>query len=392
MSLYQQERPGAGTSPSPLSSPVEPRIAIEGGTPLHGEVCVSGSKNASLAILAGSLLASEGVTTLRNLPRISDIRTMALILKAVGSAGRVFRRRYDAHDRRHPSDIARSPFRSRRSDARFVFSYWDRFLPEPDARLSRSRAAATSVRARSTCISRVLRALGARVDDSRGSVFAEAGAAGLSGARLYLDLPSVGATFNTMMAAALTEGVTLIENAAQEPDVEDLGNLLVCMGAQIHGHGTGMLTVEGVKKVCTWLRVHRDGGPYRGGDAGAGGGHHGRRRFPARREPGSPAPGQREDGRDRHERARKPRRNSRDGTLAKGTRLQATKLIASPHPGFPTDLQQPFTAALCLAEGTSIVTDSVYESRFRYLTELVKMGAHVEMARAERDRHRRSRF
>ena len=181
-----------------------------------------------------------------------------------------------------------------------------------------------------------------------------------------------------MMAAALTEGVTLIENAAQEPDVEDLGNLLVCMGAQIHGHGTGMLTVEGVKKLrgCeyTVMADRIEAGTLALAAGVTGGDVFLRGANPVHLLPVSAK--MQEIGMG----VRESPEGIRVTGPVRGTRLQATKLIASPHPGFPTDLQQPFTAALCVAEGTSIVTDSVYESRFRYLTELVKMGAHVESA------------
>jgi UDP-N-acetylglucosamine 1-carboxyvinyltransferase len=357
------------------SAPAEPRIVLEGGRRLEGVIRVSGSKNASLAILAGTLLASEGVTTLRNLPRISDIRTMALILQSLG-----VRISFSEQDTTATFDATHLTATEAPADlvARMRASFF--VLGPVLARLGRARVAqpgGCNIGARAIDLHiKGLKGLGAIIDDSHGSVSAEAGPGGIVGSRLYLDLPSVGATLNTMMAAALANGVTVIENAAQEPDVEDLGNLLVAMGARVHGHGTGTLTIEGVKTLrgCEYSvmpdRIEAGtlalAGGITGGDIflrGANAIH--LRPVSAKME---------EVGMTIEEHA--------DGVRVKGVphgqRLRATKLIASPHPGFPTDLQQPFTSLLCIADGTSIVTDKVYESRFRFLTELVKMGAHAE--------------
>ncbi len=366
--------PGA-THGSSLSSQVEPRIVIDGGRRLTGDVRVSGSKNASLALIAGTLLASEGTTTLHNLPRISDIRTMAMILQSMG-----VRISFANDDTTATIDATHLTAFEAPTDlvGRMRASFF--VLGPVLARLGRARFAqpgGCNIGARAIDLHiKGLRGLGAVIDDSHGSVYAEAGSDGLQGSRLYLDLPSVGATLNIMMAASLSEGVTVIENAAQEPDVEDLGNLLVAMGAKVHGHGTGMVTIEGVRKLhgCEY-RVMTDrieagtlaiAAGITGGDVFLRGANalHMRPVSAKMEEIGLTV------------------RESHDGIrvigVPAGSRLQSTKLIASPHPGFPTDLQQPFTAILCLAEGTSIVTDNVYESRFRYLTELVKMGAHVE--------------
>lgn len=348
---------------------------IVGGSRLQGTVPVSGSKNAALSLLAGALLASEGTSTIRNLPRIGDVATMADLLRHLGVSvvfaddGRtaiVDATRLSGHEA--PPDIV----------ARMRASFW--ILGPVLARLGRvcvAQPGGCNIGARAVDLHlKGLQALGAELDDNYGSVLGEA-PRGLNGTSVYLDLPSVGATMNIMMAAALAQGTTIIENAAQEPDVEDLGDFLLAMGARVSGHGTGVLTIQGVPTLRgADYAVMPDrieagtlalAGGITGGDvflAGANAVHI----RPVTMKMS-------EIGLRIEERE--------DGVRVRGTendrRLRATRLTALPHPGFPTDLQQPFTAALAVAEGTSIVTDKVYESRFRYLTELAKMGARAEV-------------
>jgi UDP-N-acetylglucosamine 1-carboxyvinyltransferase len=366
LSSQQQERAVA---------PAEPRIVIVGGRRLVGDVPVSGSKNAALALLAGTLLASEGVTVLRNLPRISDIRTMALILQALGvklifsddeTTVTVDATNLSTHEA--PADLV----------ARMRGSFF--VLGPILARLGRARIAqpgGCNIGARSIDLHvKGLQAIGATFDFGHGSVLAETGPRGLHGASVYLDLPSVGATMNILMAAALSNGVTVIENAAQEPDVEDLGNLVNAMGGQVHGHGTGTLTVEGVRSLrgCEYsvMPDRIEAGTLGIASGITGGDLYLRGANAAHLRPVSMKMA--EVGLTVQEDAG----GVRVIGVPNGGRLRPTKLVASPHPGFPTDLQQPFTSLLCLADGTSIVTDKVYESRFRFLTELQKMGAHAE--------------
>ena len=370
MSLHQAGRIAGGASAS-----AEPRIVIEGGRRLEGNVRISGSKNASLAILAGTLLASTGTLTIRNLPRISDIRTMALILQHFGVT-------IAFSDEDTTATIDASHLTSSEAPADLVARMRASFfvLGPILARTGRVRVAqpgGCNIGARAIDLHiKGLRGLGSAIDDSHGAVYAEAGPGGLVGSRLYLDLPSVGATLNIMMAASIGNGVTVIENAAQEPDVEDLGNLLVCMGARVSGHGTGTLTVEGVKELhgCEYsvMPDRIEAGTMALAAGITGGDVFLRGANPLHLRPVSAKMeeiGLRVTEDAEGVRVQGPR---------PGVRIQPTKLIASPHPGFPTDLQQPFSAVLCIADGTSIVTDKVYESRFRYLTELNKMGAHAE--------------
>jgi len=353
-------------------APVEPRIVVGGGERLSGEVNVSGSKNAALAILAGALLASEGETILRGLPRIGDIQTMAQVLRHLGVAvafeedgtvARLDATRLTAWEA--PADQV----------ARMRASFW--VLGPLLARLGEARIAqpgGCNIGARPIDLHlKGLAALGVGLEVAFGSVTATAPA--LRGATVYLDFPSVGATMNLMMAASLAEGITVIENAAQEPDVEDLGDFLLAMGAEIHGHGTGVVTVRGVKRlhgVDYMVSKDRMEAGTLGIAAAITGGDVFLRGVEA--SPMRPITLKMIEAGVRIEEHTNGIR-----CIGPARRPTATILAAMPHPGFPTDMQQTFTAFLTLAEGTSVVTDHVYENRFRYLTEMAKMGAHSQV-------------
>ncbi len=353
-------------------TPLEPRIVVEGGRPLTGTIRISGSKNASLAVLAGSVLAAEGVSVIRNLPRIDDIEVMASILRELGCIVAFeddgATARIDASNLTQwevPDSLA--------SKMRASLHLLGPVL----ARLGRARIpqpGGCSIGARPIDLHlKGLTALGAAVD---GSIFAEAPAGGLRGAQIFLDKPSVGATMNLLMAAALAHGETVIENAAQEPDIEDLASLISAMGGKVKGGGTGMLTVTGVERLhgveftvspdrieagSMALIAAVTGGDITLTHANA---EHMRPILMKIEEMGiqisEPQPG--------HVRLTHP-----------GGRLKATNVKAMPHPGFPTDLQQPLAVALALAEGVSHITDTVYEGRFRYLSELGKLGAKADL-------------
>lgn len=349
------------------------RIVIVGGSRLSGTVSVSGSKNAALAILAGALLAGEGRTVLHNLPRVGDVAAMADVLRHLGVSvvftddGRSAT--LDATDltaHEAPAEVV----------ARMRASFW--VLGPLLARMGKARVAqpgGCNIGARPIDLHlKGLAALGAELDMAHGSVGAHA-PNGLSGASIYLDFPSVGATMNIMMAAALGRGVTVIENAAQEPDVEDLGNFLLAMGADLTGHGTGMIEVRGVDQLrgCEYSVISDriEAGTLglvagvTGGDVTLQGAN------PAHIRPITLK--MVEAGMHVEE------TDSGLRFVGPETRPRAGRLTAMPHPGFPTDMQQMFTVLLCLADGTSVVTDRVYEGRFRYLTELAKMGAQSQV-------------
>lgn len=351
-------------------TPQEPRIVIRGGKVLQGTVTVGGSKNAALALMAGVVLASTGVTRLKRAPRISDIANMATILRGLGVEVTFSKDQQDIQ-----CDATRlSSFEP--SDQLVTRMRGSLQLLGPIlARQGRVRLAppgGCNIGARAYDLHlKGLMALGATIDESGGYIFAEAPSDGLRGAQIYLDKPSVGATMNILMAASLAHGTTIIENAAQEPDVEDLANLIVAMGGKVSGQGTGMITVVGVDVLhgvdYTVSADRIEGGTLAMAAAITGGDLFLEGANPAHMRPilmKLAEMGVMIEEAPNGVRVAHP-----------GHPLKATDVTAMPHPGFPTDLQQPIATLLSLAEGTAMVTDTVYEGRFRYLSELLKMGA-----------------
>lgn len=353
----------------------EPHIVIEGGYPLSGSIRVAGSKNAALALIAGTLLASTGVTVLHNLPNITDIADLVAILNSMGA-------RATLSDANSTLTVDASSARFNEPPPHLVSRMRGslQLLGPLLARQGIVRLAmpgGCNIGARAVDLhEKGLRGLGATWTIDSGCFFAEAPFDGLHGASVYLDKPSVGATMNTMMAASLATGSTTIENAAQEPDVVDLANLIVAMGGIVEGQGTSRITITGVKQLhgCEF-NVSPDrieAGTYAiaavatGGDITLIGAD-----FNAL----SPVLSKLTD---------MGAHVSQDGDNVRvwsgpSQSLVGTSIVASPHPGFPTDLQQPFTSLLTLVTGTNTIHDSVYEGRFGHIPYLTKMGANVKV-------------
>lgn len=343
------------------------KICIAGGNRLEGELRISGSKNGTLAIMAGALLA-RGTTVLRNVPHIGDIHTMVEMLRRLGAntkTGSENSVEIDATDIRTneaPYELVKKmrasfcvtgPLLARLGYAR---------VPMPGGCDIGARPVDFHVKG--------LQALGARVSIEHGYVEAEADR--LHGADVYLDFPSAGATQHLMTAACLAEGTTRIENAALEPEVVDLANFLTAMGARIRGAGTGTIKVEGVDELqgVTYEVIpdRMEVGTYAIA-AGITGGDITMR--PARCQ---------------HSTAVFQKLQEAGIQISSGDdwvrviadrRPVAVDIKTMPHPGFPTDMQQPFAAMLTIADGTSVVTENVYERRFKYVSELQRMGADI---------------
>ncbi len=345
------------------------KMLIRGGRPLRGTTTVSGSKNAALPILMASLLTSEPVV-LHNVPRLRDVRTAISLLEGLGAKARWldehslelhaaqvtgYEASYDLVKTMRASFVVLGPILARTGRAR----------------VSTPGGCAIGARPVNLHIGG-LRALGARIQLRNGYV--EARADHLTGARLWLDNPSVGATENIMMAAALGQGHTTIENAAREPEVQDLGRLLVAMGARITGTGTHVIAIEGV------ARLH--------------GAEH--RVIPDRIEAGSlmvaaaitggdvvveNAPVEQLDAvitKLRETGVNVTTQNGGLRVIADGA-LQPGELRTLPYPGFPTDLQAQMMALLTQAAGTSVITETIFENRFMHAQELLRMGADIVM-------------
>jgi len=349
------------------------RIYIRGGNPLRGTVRVGGSKNASLALMAACLLV-DGRTTLRGVPEIRDLRAMAEILRTLGAAVN-FSPEGDL-------EIDASGFRGTRSigdlPGQFRASFY--VLGPMLARLGTACVAqpgGCQIGARPVDFHiRGMQALGARVRVEGGIV--DAVAEELRGARVYLDFPSAGATSHLMMAAALAKGTTLIENAATEPEVVDVANLLRCLGVQVEGAGTSTILIEGVSRlktncVYTVIPDRIEAGTYACAAAITRGDLVLENVIPAHLAPVLVKL------RDMGVRITADSPADLPGSLrvSMDRRPRAVHIMAMPHPGFPTDLQQPLAALLAVSEGTAMVTDRVFENRFRYAGELRKMGADI---------------
>ena len=348
------------------------KIQTVGGRRLEGDVRLSGSKNATLAILAATVLPEQGETVLTNVPRISDVLTLLDLLRHLGVRASFTQDGTVTIDATSLASFE-APYELIKK-MRASFSVLGPLL----ARFSRARVAlpgGCDIGARPVDYHlKGLERMGADITVEHGFVQAHA-PDGLRGCSVYLDFPSVGATTHLMSAAALADGITTISNAAEEPDVVAAANVLNLMGARVRGAGTKEIVVEGVKSLHG-AQMHIDAdrieaGTFAVAAAMTGGDLYIRDAVkehvqPVTRKLAEAGAEVRFD--DDGVRVRVPR----------GRTLKATNVSSSPHPGFPTDMQPPFAALMTLAEGTSVITETVYERRFRYIDELSRMGADIK--------------
>ncbi len=343
------------------------KILIEGGKPLSGSIKVSGAKNAALPIMAGVILSTEPVR-LTNVPALNDVETMAKVLQATGIKSSCLGGNVYQFDASGPvSDEA--PYELVKTMRASFFVMGPLLARLKKARVPLPGGCAIGVRPVNIHL-KGFEALGAQVSIEGGCAVAVA--ENLRGARIILDFPSVGATENLMMAATLAEGRTVIDNAAQEPEIVDLAKFLNTIGAKIEGAGSPSITIEGVERL--------GGGEYRV--------------MPDRIEAGTFAVmGAMTGGPIRVENCdpdhllaliNKLREmgaeitTEADAIIVKADRrLRAVEVKTLPYPGFATDLQSQLMAAMCLAEGSSSVTETIFENRFMHVSELARMGASI---------------
>ena len=347
-------------------------IVVTGGAELRGSIQIAGAKNACLALMPATLLTEEPLT-LMNAPRLSDIRTMTLLLQSLGSevqslqGGRVVAMsslgpinttaEYDIVRKMRASNLVLGPLLAR----------------EGHAVVSLPGGCAIGARPMDIHVT-ALEAMGAEIELKDGYLHAST-SGGLKGARVPLRFASVGATENVMMAATLAKGTTVIENAAREPEIVDLAACLTKMGAHIDGAGTSTITIEGVDRLggATHAVVtdRIELGTYMlapaicGGEVECLGG---------RLELVSAFAEKLDEAGVSVEET--------DGGLKvarKNGRVQAVDVRTEPFPGFPTDLQAQMMALLCTAEGVSHLEETIFENRFMHAPELLRMGANVEI-------------
>ncbi len=346
------------------------RYEITGGTPLLGEVTISGAKNAAVAILPAALLV-EGVCRIENVPDISDVRILLDILKGMGAKISFEDENTVIIDSSEVSSIHPDPNLVRKMRASYYLM---------GALLGRFGKADVALPGGCNFASRPIDqhikgfwALGAEVDETEDYVALEPGPNGLHGARISLDMASVGATANIMLAAVLIPGQTVIENAAKEPHIVDLANFLNTVGAHISGAGTDTVKIRGVKALkggsYAIIPDQIEAGTYMAAAAATGGNVLVRNVIPKHME--------RITSKLMEMGAKITEYDDAIRVQANG-RLTHTTVKTRPYPGFPTDMQAQLCVCMTLANGVSRLTESVYETRFfGYCTELANMGADI---------------
>lgn len=347
------------------------KYVISGGTTLRGEVEISGAKNAAVAIIPATLMV-KGVCCIENVPQISDTDMLLTILKELGAKIRFLNRstvEIDCTDARY-QDAPYDLMRKIRASYYLIGAMLGRF---GSAKTTMPGGCNFGARPIDQHI-KGMNALGASVDIKNGFIYAEAKDGKLHGTRIYLDKVSVGATMNIILAATLAQGRTIIENAAREPHIVDLANFLNSMGADIRGAGTDTIKINGVEKLhggsYAIIPDQIEAGTYMVAAAATGGEVLIKNVIPRHLECISAK--LRETGTIVQEYG--------DAVLVKGaSTLRRANVKTLPYPGFPTDMQPPIGALLCLAEGTSIITEGVYDNRYKYMNELRKMGAEVQV-------------
>ncbi len=345
------------------------QYVIKGGIPLHGEVEIGGAKNAALAILAAAVMADDPMT-IENVPNVRDINVMIQAIENLGATVE----RPDPHTVRIDGSTVVGFTVDNEYIRKIRASYY--LL---GALLGKFKKAEVALPGGCAIGSRPIdlhlkgfRALGARVEIHRGMVVTSAET--LSGHHIYLDKVSVGATINIMMAAAKAEGLTTIENAAKEPHIVDVANFLNCMGANIRGAGTDVIRIRGVEKfhgtTYSIIPDQIEAGTFLFAAAATGGDVIVRNVIPKHLE--ATVAKLLDAGCRVEEFDDAVRVSARDP-------LHSAHVTTLPYPGFPTDMQPQMSVVLGLAEGTSTVTENIFENRFKYVDELSKMGATIKV-------------
>ena len=345
---------------------------IRGGRELYGEITVSGAKNAAVAIIPAALLV-DGVCRIENIPQISDVTLFFSILEELGARVHVLNRHAieidcrAIHSTRPSYDLARRIRASYYLLGALLGRFGQATVAMPGGCNFGVRPIDQHIKGFTT--------MGADVSVEGGFIHTAARGGRLVGAPVYLDVVSVGATMNIMMAAVLAQGTTTIENAAKEPHIVDLANFLNSMGADIKGAGTDSIKIRGVERLTggTYCIIpdQIEAGTYMAAVAATGGQLLLKNVIPKHMECISAK--LMEMGVSVVE--------DDDSLLVRRTSpLLKTNVKTLPYPGFPTDMQPQITAVLALAQGTSLVTEGVYgANRFKYVDELKRMGAHIQV-------------
>lgn len=346
------------------------KIVINGGNELHGEIDISGAKNAALAILPATILA-EDICRIENLPDISDVKLMVEILSMLGAGVKYINRSTIEIDTRFVSscEVPYEYAKQMRASYYFIGALLGRFSK---ARVAMPGGCFFGVRPIDQHI-KGFEALGCTVNIENAIVDASA-EENMYGSSIYMDVVSVGATMNIMLASVKARGLTIIENAAKEPHIVDLANFLNTMGADVRGAGTDVIKIRGVEALhgCTYSVVpdQIEAGTYMVAAAAAGGDVLINHVIPKHLE--SITSKLEECGVIVEEYDEAVR-------IISTKRPKKCNVKTMPHPGFPTDMQPQMAVLLSTADGTSIISESVWDSRFRYIEQLLRFGAKVQV-------------
>ena len=346
------------------------KFVIHGGRPLVGEVTISGAKNAAVAILPATILAADKCI-IENLPSISDVAASLDILSAMGARVRVLDKHTAEVDTSHicTTSVPDELSRQMRASYYFLGALLGRFgkgtVAMPGGCYLGPRPIDQHLKA--------FTALGAEDVVDNGMI--EVSAPVLRGEEIFFDTVSVGATINAMLAAVMADGLTVLENVAKEPHIVDVANFLNTMGADVRGAGTDVIKVHGVRRMhgCTYTIIpdQIEAGSYMVGAAITGGNVLIKNVIPKHLEP---ITSKLEKAGAHVEEYDDSVRVSRTGDI------EPLNIKTMPHPGFPTDMQPLMSVLLTLAKGTSIITEGIWENRFRYVDELVRMGVNIQVA------------
>lgn len=348
------------------------KLIIHGGHELHGRVKISGAKNAVLPIIAATLLAQDKPCVLDEVPYLNDVCTIAEVLRQLGA-------KVDFNREEHTLSIDSTVLKTvdapydlvRKMRASFVIM-GPLLARYGKAKISMPGGCAIGTRPIDLHL-KGFEALGAEIEIGHGFISATA-PNGLKGTSIYLDFPSVGATENIIMAACMAEGQTVLENAAQEPEIIDLANFLNIMGAKIRGAGTNVIKITGVPKLIghnyTIIPDRIEAGTYMVAVAMTGGDIYIENAISEHLKPVIAK---------LNEAGVKIEEDIDGIRVSCNKRPKAIDIKTLPYPGFPTDMQAQFMAMLTIAEGTGLVTETVFENRFMHVDELKRMGASIKV-------------
>ena len=346
------------------------RLIIKGGRRLTGNVKISGAKNAVLPIIAATLLGQDKITCLDEVPALDDVKTICQVLESLGVSCKLEPNKLEVDATKITSVVA--PYDLVRK-MRASFLIMGPLLARlGEAKISLPGGCAIGTRPIDLHL-KGFAALGAKIEIGHGDISAYA-PNGLTGARIYLDFPSVGATENILMAACMAKGQTILENPAQEPEIVDLANYLNIMGARIRGAGTNVIKIDGVEKLVardyTIIPDRIEAGTYMIAAAMTRGDVYIENAISEHLKPVIA----------KLKEAGVTVIEDVDGIrVTCDKRPRAVDIKTLPYPGFPTDMQAQFMAMLTISEGTSLVTETVFENRFMHVDELRRMGAHIKI-------------